>query len=303
MSEALVSMIMPAWRPRSDWLHQAVKAALGQSGCRIELVVVDDGSPAPVAELLSDVEDSRLRVIRIQHGGASAARNAGIAEAEGAYLRFIDTDDMIAAGSTAHLLGLIDGREDVLAYGATVFCDEELRPLWKMTSDVQGDALIPCLLDRFTTRAHAFLFPRQVIDRNGEWSTEIVVSEDWDFILRALAHASVQGTHETATFYRRHPGGLTADLEEAARGAEQVVDRYFERHPEQRGTPLERKARARLLAHTGRASVTHGEVAKGLARLARAGVRDPGSLAVEVVQGIPALRGRLRSRVRGRARG
>jgi glycosyltransferase involved in cell wall biosynthesis len=303
MSEALVSLIMPAWRPRSDWLHQAVNAALGQNDCRIELVVVDDGSPEPVAELLSDLEDSRLRVIRIQHGGASAARNAGIAEAEGAYLRFIDTDDMIAAESTAHLLGLMDGREEVLAYGATLFCDEELRPLWKMTSDVQGDALIPCLLDRFTTRAHAFVFPRQVIDRNGEWSTEIVVSEDWDFILRALEHASVQGTHETATFYRRHPGGVTADLEEAARGAEQVVDGYFERHPEQRGTPLEHKARARLLARTGRTYVTHGEVAKGLRRLASAGVRDPGSLAVEVVQGIPALKGRLRSRVRGGVRG
>ena len=299
MTEGLVSLIMPAWQPRADWLHEAVGGALAQQDCELELLVVDDGSPEPVANLLDSFDDARLRNIRIDHAGATAATNAGIRAARGDYMRFIDADDVIDADSTARLLELNGGRDDVIAYGATMFCDENLRPLWRMTSDVEGDAVIPCLLGQFTTRPHAFLFPRQVVEAAGEWSTELTVSEDWDFILRALEHAEVRGTHAVATYYRRHPGGLTSDPAEGERGARAVIAGYFQRHPEQRGTRMERKARARMLAHIGRVYLTQGRPLKGLANLARAAVRDPFAVAAQIAQGARAVSGRARSRVRG----
>jgi glycosyltransferase involved in cell wall biosynthesis len=292
---------MPAWRPRPDWLREAVRAALNQVGCELELVVVDDGSPEPVADLLRDFDDPRLRVIRTGHAGACEARNAGTAEAGGAYLRHIDADDMIEASSTARLLGLTEGRADLIAYGATMFCDEDLRPIWKMASRVQGDGTRACLLGRFTTRPHAFLFPRVVVEATGPWSTDLVVSEDWDFVLRALEHGSLRGTDEVATYYRRHPGGVTANSAEGERGARLVIDRYFERHPEQRGTRLERQARARMFAHIGRVHLTHGEPMKGIGSLTRAAVRDPSAIAVEIAQGARAAAGLTRHRLTRRA--
>jgi glycosyltransferase involved in cell wall biosynthesis len=293
MSE-LVSLVMPAWRPNADWLREAVEAALGQRDCSIEVLLIDDGSPHPVAELLGDFVDPRLRLIRKDHEGAAAARNAGVAAAGGDYLRFIDADDVIEADSTARLLSLSSGRDDVIAFGATLFCDQELRPLWKMTSDLDGDGVRACLLGRFTTRPHAFLFPRRVVELAGQWSEEIVVSEDWDFVLRALEHGLLRGTDQIATLYRRHAGGLTADPAEGIRGAEQVVERYFQRHPEQRGTSLERRARARALAHAGRLYLSRGKVGRGVASLLRAGVRDPAAIGVEVAQGAPAVAASVR---------
>ena len=65
----LVSLVMPVWRPRPDWLHQAVANALDEHACAIELIVVDDACEQPVAELLADIEDPRLRVLRIAHAG------------------------------------------------------------------------------------------------------------------------------------------------------------------------------------------------------------------------------------------
>jgi glycosyltransferase involved in cell wall biosynthesis len=288
MTEPLVSLVMPVWRPRPDWLWQAVASALSQRGCSIELIAVDDGCPEPISELLSSFEDSRLRVLRVDHRGAARARNAGIADAKGSLMRFIDADDTIELDSTARLATLIDGRDDVIAYGATMFCDENLRPLWKMTSKVEGDGVRACLLGRFTTRPHAFLFPRRVVEATGDWDTEIRVTHDWDFILRALEHASVRGTTAVVTYYRRHPGGVTLMTAEGLRGPEQVVNRYFERHPEERGTSLERKARARALALVGRVYATNRRPGKALAALGRAAGRDPAAVWVELAQGLPA---------------
>ena len=242
MSETLVSLMMPVWRPRAEWLREAVRSALAQTGCAIELVLIDDGSPVPVASLLEGLEDPRLRVIRIEHGGEAQARNSGIAEARGEYLRFIDADDVIEPASTSLLLGLCEGHSGVIAYGATLFCDEDLRPLWKMTSEVEGNGVTACLLGRFQTRLPAFLFPRRVIELTGAWDPGFEVSPDWDFILRSLEHAQVRGTGSVAALYRRHSGGATANPAGGAKAAERLVARYFARHPEQRGTALERQA-------------------------------------------------------------
>jgi glycosyltransferase involved in cell wall biosynthesis len=296
----LVSVIMPVWRPRPDWLRQAVEAALAERGCEIELLVVDDGSPEPASEALSSFDDPRLRILRIEHGGVANARNVATAEARGSFLRFIDGDDLVEPGSTARLLSLTDGRDDLIPYGATLFCDAEMRPIWKMTSDIEGDAAIACLLGRFTTRVHSFLLPRQVCDAAGEWNTDLLASEDWDFTLRCFERATVRGTHEVAYRYRRHPGGLTANLAEGERGAQHVVEGYFRRHPEQRGTPLERRARARMLAHTGRVYATHRQLGKGMARIARAARLDPRALGAEVAQGLPYAAARVRRRFRRR---
>src|SRR5436305_267928 len=99
-SARLVSLPMPAFSPRPARLRTAVRSALGQQGWPIELIVVDDGSPKPVAGLLDDVEDPRLRIVRVSHGGVSEARNTAIAAARGAYIRFIDADDVFDPDST-----------------------------------------------------------------------------------------------------------------------------------------------------------------------------------------------------------
>ena len=299
MTSGLVSLVMPAFRTRPDWLQQAVETALAQRDCEIELVIVDDASPEPVSDLLSGIDDPRLRIIRVEHGGAARARNVGTAESRGDYLRFIDADDAIDLDSTARLLELAEGRDDLIAYGATLFCDEDLNPLWTMTSNVQGDAVEACLLGRFTTRPHAFLFPRRVVDATGEWSSDLPVSHDWDFILRALEHAQVRGTKSVVTLYRRHGAGISANVPAGGeRGAQQVVERYFERHPERRGTSLERRANARAVAQAARIYASNGELGKAFRRLGGAVRLDPRAVWVEFVQALPALPSVIRRRLR-----
>src|SRR3569833_1089636 len=123
----LVSLIMPVWQPNGEWLQQAVRSCLAQAHSNVELIVVDDGCAEPVASLLPDFDDQRLRIMRISHAGVSNARNAGVAAARGSWIRFVDADDVLPPASTTMLLQSAS-RSFPVVYGQTKVCDEQLRP-------------------------------------------------------------------------------------------------------------------------------------------------------------------------------
>lgn len=284
----LVSYVMTAYRSRPEWLLTAVEAVLDDFG-PIELILIDDGSPVPVADLLAGIEDDRLRIIRTENRGIAEARNRGIAESRAPYIRLVDDDDRICRGSTVRLLGHTAGSERVIAYGATLFCDAELNPEWKMSCGIQGRGAEAALLGRFTTRISAFLFPHALLERVGPLAP-VVVAEDWDLLVRAMELAPVRGDRRPAYRYRRHPGGVTSDLDAGPVGARQVIERYLERNP---SAPegLRRRARATVHAQAARTYLTHGQLRRGLRELFN-GLRDPRAPALQLRLGLTAALGR-----------
>jgi glycosyltransferase involved in cell wall biosynthesis len=239
-----VSVVMCAWNPRPAWLEAAVASVLDDRS-DLELILVDDGSDEPVEQLLAGVDDARLRVLRIGHGGLSRARNAGLRDARGAYIRFADADDVVEPNSTATLLEVAG--PETISYGATLVCDEQLRPLRTRASRLAGRIVEPCLLYRFDVAHTSMLFPRTVVERVGEFDPSLRQCQDWDFVLRACEVANVRGTQAVVTRYRRHGASAASNVARALHFETVVVDRYFERHPEQAGSRLEREARAKLL--------------------------------------------------------
>ncbi|MBQ9681306.1 MAG: glycosyltransferase [Aeriscardovia sp.] len=95
-SEPLVSIIMPVYNV-SQWLDRSLRCAVTQTHRNLEIVVVDDGSTDGSGEIADDWArmDSRLRVLHLPNNGVSAARNAGLAAAQGDYTYFFDPDDLI----------------------------------------------------------------------------------------------------------------------------------------------------------------------------------------------------------------
>lgn len=287
---------MPVWRPRPEWLRAAVASALDEPACAVELVIVDDGCEPPVAALLADLDDPRLRIVRIAHAGPYGARNAGIAAARGTHLRFVDADDVVVAGSTGRLLSRAGEDEGAIAYGATLMCDAALAPQHVVASDVEGDAAPACVAGRFEVYVVSLLLPRAVVERAGPWDPSFEVSGDWDFVLRTLEQAPVRRLDEVVTHYRRHGSSVTkrADVGAGARAGRRVIDRWLERHPEQRGSPLAHAAYARLHLDRARAHAARGERTAAARELVRAAPHAPAA-ALRTAAGLAA--GRLRALV------
>ena len=114
-----ISVIVPVYRVE-PYLHQCVDSILAQPFTDFELILVDDGSPDNCGKICDTYaeQDPRVRVIHQENGGLSAARNAGIDAANGAYLTFIDSDDMISETYLKKLYQAIgEGNPDI------VICD------------------------------------------------------------------------------------------------------------------------------------------------------------------------------------
>jgi glycosyltransferase involved in cell wall biosynthesis len=97
--DRLISVIMPT-RDRSGWIGRAIASVQAQTYTCWELVVVDDGSNDDTALLVAElaVVDERIRSVRIEHAGAPAARNVGLANSTGDIVAYLDDDNVMHPG-------------------------------------------------------------------------------------------------------------------------------------------------------------------------------------------------------------
>jgi glycosyltransferase involved in cell wall biosynthesis len=98
-----VSAIIPTFNRRS-YIRRAIDSVLAQTVPVDELIVVDDGSTDGTAEYVEAQYGYKVRVLRQENGGVSAARRRGIREARGEWIAFLDSDDEWTCDRNAQLL-------------------------------------------------------------------------------------------------------------------------------------------------------------------------------------------------------
>lgn len=87
-----ISIIIPAYKAART-IGRAIDSVLAQTLPAHEILVVDDGSPDDLAEVVERDFGDRVTLIRKSNGGAASARNAGIDRATGDFIAFLDADD------------------------------------------------------------------------------------------------------------------------------------------------------------------------------------------------------------------
>lgn len=112
-----ISIIIPVYNV-ADYLDRCVQSCLAQTCQEFEILLVDDGSTDGSGRLCDAwaAKDTRIRVIHKANGGLSSARNAGMEQATGKYLYFLDSDDFIDPDLLADCLTAMENGADLVAF-------------------------------------------------------------------------------------------------------------------------------------------------------------------------------------------
>jgi len=208
-------VIIPLFNSTST-LVETLSSLRAQAWPNLEIIGIDDGSSDHSAELFQQhCQDARL--LRQPNRGPSHARNAGLAEATGKYIAFLDSDDLWPDGKLAWQVNHLEAEPALFASLGYMhlFMDQPdpvtntVRRQWGRPSFL---FLLGCMVARrelFSTD-HVGNFDAEQFPFNGE---------DTDWFLRAWESASpMEISEETTLLYRRRKGSLSNDPEDTKRG-------------------------------------------------------------------------------------
>lgn len=113
--EDKISVIIPAYNIET-WLGRTLDSVLAQTYSNLEIIVVNDGSKDGTAALINSYAEMDHRIVAIhkENGGVSSARLRGIQASTGAWIAFVDGDDVIEPWMYERLL------KNAKQYGADI---------------------------------------------------------------------------------------------------------------------------------------------------------------------------------------
>lgn len=234
-SHPFISVIIPAYNVE-DYIEEAIDSVLNQPFKEIELIAVNDGSTDRTGELLNSYreKDQRVYVIHQKNKGVSAARNAGLKQANGTYIHFLDSDDKISKKTYSYIYSQYKKYNcDIIGFSMKAFHDKN--PQKKISQfgkkpnydkPVTGKIHFSTLIEKkiFSSVVFLYLFKKDYLNKHQLFFQEEYIHEDEMFIVPALCLAdSVITTKEIMLYHRKREGSITTKK----RGIESVKACFY----------------------------------------------------------------------------
>jgi glycosyltransferase involved in cell wall biosynthesis len=231
-SPTLVSVILPTCN-RAGFLKGSIESVLAQTHKQWKLLVVDDVSSDHTREVVQAFDDPRINYLRLESkGGASGARNAGLAQTRGSYVAFLDDDDTwMPTKLEVQLLAFQRGsaRLGVVHTNATYVverADEVYVRARKGGAVIPDGDVLEDLLEANFVVTGSCVVRRECLERIGGFDETIVAASDWDFWLRIAEHYDFHYIDRELYRYRIHGGNVTFDYERQTAGRESILKKY-----------------------------------------------------------------------------
>lgn len=184
-----ISVIVPTYN-RSRLLRQAIDSCITQTGVSIEILVVDDASTDDTQAVLAEYGFTvRGILLDTNHGSGCFGRNAGIKNAHGQYVKFLDHDDVLERDTLKRELAAARAEEADMVMSGWSWCsiDENgamLPGSERSFEPPPPDALIEAILGaRKVPFTGAVLYRKDYI-RDMEWDPTVSVIDDFDWFCR-----------------------------------------------------------------------------------------------------------------------
>jgi GT2 family glycosyltransferase len=250
------SVVIPTFRRPSE-LIEAISSVLRQHDSTIEIFVIDDSPEGSAEETVRGLRDSRILYLKNPNptgGVPSVVRNIGWPMAKGAFVHFLDDDDIVADGHYAAAkaafaanpaVGLLFGRIEPFGSGPVAQLEQERRYFADAarkseSSDRFGSRFAftgRMLFDKALLVCSSSLIRRECVARLGGFDPSIRLMEDADFHVRAMRECGALFLDRTAIHYRvgspslmHSPHPTTAQKQGERLGHRQMHEKYRREH-------------------------------------------------------------------------
>lgn len=210
-----VSVIVPIYNAE-NYLEECLNSLLGQTYSDFEIICVDDGSMDRSLEILREYEsrDDRISVLTQKNRYAGVARNAGMEQAKGKYLLFLDADDFFCEDLLEQAVCEAEKEQtEILVFDAYRYDNWSQKVISGarhfLRADIFGDGVksaaeIADVIYQFTTAAPwNKLFLKEYVEKNGLYFQEIKRANDLFFTYAALSCAGRIGILRQKLLYYR----------------------------------------------------------------------------------------------------
>ncbi|MGG5821404.1 glycosyltransferase [Falsiroseomonas sp. HW251] len=217
----LMSVIMPVYKTPPVWLRRAVESLQEQFYGNWELCAVDDCSPTEeqrvlLAELAAADPRVRFEVME-RNGGISAASNAALRMARGAFVALLDHDDELTPDALFRMVEAINGHDDV----DFVYSDEcklDTSPERRLFDFVLKPGWSPEIMFNGMVTGHLTVYRKSLVDQLGGFRSTYDFSQDYDLALRASEVARrIVHVERVLYLWRSIPGSAAAGGKDFAR--------------------------------------------------------------------------------------
>ena len=273
------SVVIPCFNSLK-YLPETLATVLAQTYGDFEVVLVDDGGSDDLAGWAATFPDGagdpRVRVVRQENAGVSAARNLGVTSSQGEVVVFCDSDDLWAPTLVAELVGALDRNPAAgLAYGWYDLIDGDGTPTGRVVrSEWEGDVWAQ-FVTRNPVSASAVAVPKAVLDDVGLFLVNRdrfpVDVEDWELWIRIAGRYPVVVVREVVAHHRRHDSNSSSNVESLTAAYAHLLAAVFDdESPERQRLRPSATARTELLLawhclndrHEPAAALEHLKVAK-----------------------------------------
>jgi glycosyltransferase involved in cell wall biosynthesis len=239
-----VSVIIPAYNAAAT-IERALDSVRAQSGVGVEVIVIDDCSADDTIDVVKNAirPDENIRLLRMPgNGGASAARNAGILEARGRYLAFLDADDVWLPGKLMKQVAAIEADPEV----TVVTCNSQMTSVSGVPlkeghvnrPPVSGAEAWKTLLVYNFLPTPTILTRTALVRELGGFDEALAVGEDLDLWIKLAVRGKVAVLPEILIKYYDMNNSL---MKRHGSQAGEIVVPMLERHIREQGAKLSRR--------------------------------------------------------------
>ena len=204
----MVSVIMRT-RNRTEAIRESIQSVLEQSLQDFELIIVNDGGKEVIREIVSSFNSPKIRYFKLtENQGPSGAMNAGLLNARGRYISYLDDDDIFHPNHLEKLVSFLERHEEFsCVYSNAWWCHGEIHDN-KFVEKYREPGKHPKQFEKELFFKKNWIVPntlvyrRDVLFDTGLFNEDIWYSEDWEHFLRISLQHSFHQLTEFTTEYR-----------------------------------------------------------------------------------------------------